>query len=1785
MYKKTLIYSLLLAVLVGLAGIMLTERPGQAGGKRNLAKTSNGESETALASMLNADGTLNLSRGFNGSLNPQGFRMEYAENGAPRFVPTAPTAIANWDTQFVNANGAHTFGYAVAVIGTDVYVGGSPLETAGNVLAKGVAKWNGSTWSALGSGVDGSVYAMAVSGTDLYVAGNFSTAGGISANNVAKWNGSAWSALGSGVSGGLVLSLAASGSDVYAGGTFSMAGGNAASNIARWNGSAWSALGSGTDQQVVAIAVSGSNVYAGGEFSMAGGNPANYVARWNGSAWSALGSGVDFTVNALAVSGSDLYVGGSFSTAGGNPANSIARWNGSSWSALGSGITSSTSAVVRSIVVVGSNVYAGGEFDTAGGNPATNAARWNGSAWSALGNGLASGRTSNNTAILSLAASGSNVYAAGGFTKSGNTEINGIARWNGTSWSPLGSTSNSVNYNVYAVAVSGNDVYVGGEFDFAGGLPANNIAKWNGSAWSALGSGVNRVVRALVVNGTDVYAGGEFTTAGSTPASFVARWNGSAWSALGGGITNGVGVKALAFAGGNLYAGGFFFTAGGNSANCIARWNGSAWSALGSGASGEVNALAISGSDLYAGGSFTTPGSKVAKWNGSAWSQLGTGITSNPSTVYALAVIGTDVYAGGFFGQAGGNPIIGLAKWNGSAWSQLGSGLNGYVFALLPSGSDLYVAGNFDTAGGTPVSGLAKWNGSAWSGLGVSTGTNGFPNSLALQGPNLFVGGTFTALSGTLSHYFGRFNSCITDMTVNNTGDGADASAGDGVCETATGNGVCTLRAAIQEANASTSCSPLTINFSVTGIIDTSSILSPIHPNLTINGPGANQLTVRGAGTHPIFRTSGTANVGLQISGLTLTNGFASTGTNAGAIEFNSTGGMLTITGCALLNNHDGNGQVFSNQSGGVTISNTCISGNNAALGVTVDRTPLSMTNTTISDNANGGLQVFTGGTFTVSLLNCTIANNNSPNNNAFGIVIQSSSTNNTVTTLKNTIVANNSAALQILVFGSGTTVTSLGNNLIGDNSLSPAAGDLVNTNPLLSSLGNYGGPTQTIALLPGSPAINAGSNTGTPTSDQRGIARVGNVDIGAFESRGFTLAMNGGNNQSAVTSTAFANPLSVGVTSAFSEPVNGGKVTFTPPGSGASATIAGNPATITGGVAATGTVTANSIVGGPYTVAAAANGATPTVNFSLTNLNSPPTITAQAGLTRQQGAGSSNSQIATVNDAESGANGVTVKVNGSASATVNGVTVSNISNSGGTVTADIVAICGASNASFTLTATDGHAATATATLNVTVTGITLSALVNGLTFVPYSQTLTASGGTGSYTFSLVSGTLPPGLTMNGNMITGTPTAAGASTFTIRADDDSNTCFGERVYTINIGSTGLMYYPLARPVRLLDTRPGASPNACNQPNVPIPGGTSRTQPARGTCEGLTIPANATTITGHITTVQSGGGSLTLYPSDAPQPNVTNSNYLVNEILNNAFTVGLGVNDGAFNIFVGTNTDVVIDVTGYYAPPGAGGLYFHPLPKPIRLLDTRSGFTGCQTPGAPLQTMTTRTQTGVLTCDGVTIPTGAMALVGNATTTNSTGSGYLTLWPADAAQPFASSSNFAAGINRNAPFTVGLSLNGEFNIYTARTTDLVIDVMGYYSTQASDANGQGLLFNSLGAPLRLMDTRAGQPACYQPGAPMTGQTVYTQETQIPCTNLTSAARALVGNVSALNAVSNGYLTFWPSNAVQPTVATSNYQPNRVFNRHFTVGLGTDNAFKRYAASTTDVIIDISGFFAP
>ena len=315
-----------------------------------------------------------------------------------------------------------------------------------------------------------------------------------------------------------------------------------------------------------------------------------------------------------------------------------------------------------------------------------------------------------------------------------------------------------------------------------------------------------------------------------------------------------------------------------------------------------------------------------------------------------------------------------------------------------------------------------------------------------------------------------------------------------------------------------------------------------------------------------------------------------------------STNGTTTLTNCTISGNSARKGAV--NARNGSTILTGCtVSGNTASTGAGLynEGSTMTLTNCTVSGNSasgsGGGLYNrgvdYTG---TLTMTDCTVSGNSASNgggvfNNGGSPYIYG------ITVLGNTILAGNTAFTGPDVSGS---ITSQGNNLIGesDGSSGWADSDLTGTiaaplGPVLAPLGNYGGPTETLALLPGSPAIDAGNSALIPdgiTTDQRGSSGIvgDTVDIGAFESSGFTIALTSGSGQ---TAGAFPGPLVVTVTAINPlEPVAGGLVTFTPLGSGASADLTGNPATLSASGTASVTATSNGVAGS-YTVVALANG------------------------------------------------------------------------------------------------------------------------------------------------------------------------------------------------------------------------------------------------------------------------------------------------------------------------------------------------------------------------------------------------------------------------------------------------------------------------------------------------------------------------------------------------------------------------------------------------------------------
>jgi glucose/arabinose dehydrogenase len=443
-----------------------------------------------------------------------------------------------------------------------------------------------------------------------------------------------------------------------------------------------------------------------------------------------------------------------------------------------------------------------------------------------------------------------------------------------------------------------------------------------------------------------------------------------------------------------------------------------------------------------------------------------------------------------------------------------------------------------------------------------------------------------------------------------------------------------------------------------------------------------------------------------------------------------------------------------------------------------------------------------------------------------------------------------------------------------------------------------------------------------------------------------------------------------------------------------------------------------------------------------------------------------------------------------------------------------------------------------------------------------------------------------------------TPQVIGGTTFQFSSWSDG----GAATHPINTPSTnttytatfteaaGLQYYPLSRPIRLLDTRPGEP--ACNAPGSPLVAGVPRTQIAQTNCYGLSIPANATAIVGNATVVNNLPGAqpgfVTLYPAGASRPTVSNLNYTAGQIIPNSFTVALGAN-GDFNIYATSNTHFIVDITGYYAPPGAGGLYFHPLPRPIRLLDTRPGESACHAPGDPLNGGVTSTEQASGVCDGITIPQNAQAIVGNATVVNTTQQGgYVTLYPTGEQLPIVSNLNYTAGQIIPNALTVGLGSGGSFNIFPSGNTHFIVDVTGYFSPDATDVNGEGLLFYSLPIPIRLLDTRPGEPACTAPATEITPGAPRTQQAWGTCDgiNIPNNAQAIVGNGTVVNLDSDsGYITLYPNGVTRPTVSNMNFLPNQIIPNAFMVKLGSNGRFNIFASSSTHFIVDLSGYFAP
>ncbi|MFO0823891.1 MAG: choice-of-anchor Q domain-containing protein [Gemmataceae bacterium] len=462
-------------------------------------------------------------------------------------------------------------------------------------------------------------------------------------------------------------------------------------------------------------------------------------------------------------------------------------------------------------------------------------------------------------------------------------------------------------------------------------------------------------------------------------------------------------------------------------------------------------------------------------------------------------------------------------------------------------------------------------------------------------------------------------------------------------------------------------------------------------------------------------------------------------------------------------------GAVF-NKGGSVTITNSTFT-NNTVQGGTGHQNGQGLGGAIF--NLNGSLTV----------LNATLSGNQASSGGRGIFSLADGTGQSSTVIINNSIIGQGDTAgedVTAQAINGGTSNTSGTNNLIRRQS--GFSGNIVSTaNPMLSPSGNYGGPTQTLALLPGSPAIDVGNSSGAPTTDQRGKARVGSVDIGAFESQGFAIAATSGSGQTTVISTAFTNPL-VATVSANNpiEPVVGGVVTFTPPSSGAAATLTGSPATIATDGTARVTATANGTVGS-YSVSATAIGVTSAASFSLTNVL-PSTTVSSINRTTPSGQLTNASGVTytvTFANATLGLTASNFNLTGSAGIANTSIGTPTTSNGGLTWTVPISGL-GSANGTLTLNLENDTG------LNHTLTNLTFAGQTYTLdTVVPTVTGVTSSTGDGAYK---AAATISIQVSFSEAVtVTGTPTLALNSGGTASYSSGSGTNTLAFTYTVSAG--------------------------------------------------------------------------------------------------------------------------------------------------------------------------------------------------------------------------------------------------------------------------------------------------------------------------------------------------------------------------------------------------------------
>jgi RHS repeat-associated protein len=512
---------------------------------------------------------------------------------------------------------------------------------------------------------------------------------------------------------------------------------------------------------------------------------------------------------------------------------------------------------------------------------------------------------------------------------------------------------------------------------------------------------------------------------------------------------------------------------------------------------------------------------------------------------------------------------------------------------------------------------------------------------------------------------------------------------------------------------------------------------------------------------------------------------------------------------------------------------------------------------------------------------------------------------------------------------------------------------------------------------------------------------------------------------------------------------------------------------------------------------------------------------------------------------------------------------------------------------------------------------------------------------TGTYTYDPAGNpTSQPGVASQGHNTNGQLCYTGASAGTCASPPPGATTYqnntaGGRVQTqppatsptnysynqageLSVPSNTKQFVSLA-PTRICDTRPGngsglsgaaAQCNGINNTGEPVPAGGTLTVNATGTFGSQTVPASAYAVVVNVTVATNTAPTFLLaYPAGSARPaqgsNVNDS--IANQAANNQVTVALGTGGQVAIYNNGGTVNLVVDIVGYYqSPPTADNGYTALAGGATRICDTRPGnpsglsgpaanCNGANNSGTTLGTsLNGGSQDRSIGVSGSFVPPGATAVVVDVTGVMPNATTYLTAHADSTPTPATSSVNLSAGTVVTKEVTVPVGYYGGITItnnYGA--VDVVVDVEGYFM------GGTGSQYTPVTSE-RICDTRPANPSALSGSAAQcngtnnigttipAGGTITVNVTSLTtgiATPIPANATAVVLNVAAVNGTTAGFARVYPTGQPPPNTSSLNYPAATAVSNEVTTALGAGGQLNVTANTSTDMIIDVEGYYTP